>query len=589
MNGDLMRLVDSIHRDKEIDKAIIFEALEDALVSAARRHYGPKSDIAVFVDRESGQIQAFDGNEEIDAIDIGRIAAQTAKQVIIQKIRDAEQDALFNDYEGRVKQIVSGTIQRFEGSTIVVNLGRTEGILPRSEQVSEEGYRIGDRIRCYLLEVRRVGSRVRVILSRAHSEFIRRLFELEVPEIGERVIEIMVIAREPGYRTKVAVQSADAKVDCVGACVGVRGSRIKQIVAELNDEKIDIVRWSESRDALIANSLKPAEVRDVVVVAEFNRARVIVPEEELSLAIGKRGRNVRLAAKLCEVDIDIVSESEAGRELDELTEWLADFEDIAERFPQRLWQMGYAIEDIADGATGWIERFDVPEDRAAAVFERAKEGADALAAARVEEEAAAAEAEAAAAEAGEAEAEGEAAEGEALPEEEGGEGESLEAPAEGEATEAEEEADGEALPEEEREGAEATPDEGESPEPSAEDEAEPESDGAADEPAAPDEGEAEQPVGEAEAPQAEPVEEETAPPDEAEAPSGEAGLDGPEPAEAESPEPADEEPPADDESAPAAEEAGDDAEPADEAVSEQPDADASEPPEPQEDDKPMEL
>ena len=456
MNGDLLRLVDSIHRDKDIDKDIIFDALEDALLSAARRYYGPKSDMAVFVDRESGQIQAFDGNEEVNATDVGRIAAQTAKQVIIQKIRDAEQDAIFRDYEERIKQIVSGTIQRFEGSTIVVNLGRTEAILPRSEQVPEEGYRIGDRIRCYLFDVRRVGSRVRILLSRANPDFIRRLFELEVPEVSERVIEIMAIAREPGYRTKAAVASADSKVDCVGACVGVRGSRIKNIVAELNDEKIDIVRWSEARDVLIANALKPAEVRDVVVLAELNRARVVVPEEELSLAIGKRGRNVRLAAKLCDVDIDILSEAEADRELQEMVATFGELEDVPDRFAPRLFQMGYAVEDIAAGCSAWVERFDIPEERAAEIFELAKVAAEQIAAARAAEAAeaeaaaAAAEAEAAAA-ATEAEAPADAAEGEQPPDAAEGEQPPDEDQAPSEEGQAEEPADQEQAPTQEGE------------------------------------------------------------------------------------------------------------------------------------------
>jgi len=225
------------------------------------------------------------------------------------------------------------------------------------------------------------------------------------------VIEIMAIAREPGYRTKVAVASADIKVDCVGACVGVRGSRIKNIVAELNDEKIDIVRWSDSRDSFIGNALKPAEVREVVVVSEFNRARVIVPEEELSLAIGKRGRNVRLAAKLCNCDIDVLSEAEAERELQEMMAALDGMANVPDRFAQRLFQMGYSIEDIADGAKGWCERFDVGDAVAAEVYERAKAAVVQIAAARVEAEAAAVAAEAqeaaaaaAAAEAHEAEA-----------------------------------------------------------------------------------------------------------------------------------------------------------------------------------------
>jgi len=397
LNGDLLRLVDSIHRDKDIDKEIIFEALEDALLSAARKYYGPKADIAVFVDRETGKIEAYDGNEPVDAVAIGRIAAQTAKQVIIQKIRDAEQDAIFHDYEARVKQIVSGTIQRHEGAALIINLGRTEGILPRSEQVPEEGYRIGDRIRCYLLDVKRVGTRVRILLSRSHPDFIRRLFELEVPEIGERVIEIMAIAREPGYRTKVAVASAEAKVDCVGACVGVRGSRIKNIVAELNDEKIDIVRWSDSRDVFIANALKPAEVKEVVVIAELNRARVIVPEEELSLAIGKRGRNVRLAAKLCDIDIDVLSEAEAEREQQELAAALEGLEGLPERFAQRLFQMGYSVEDIAEGAAAWRERFNIGEELAQQIYARAKVAAEQIAVARQAAQAAAEAEEAAAA------------------------------------------------------------------------------------------------------------------------------------------------------------------------------------------------
>jgi N utilization substance protein A len=545
LNGDLLRLVDSIHRDKDIDKDIIFDALEDALQSAVRKYHGAKADIAVFVDRESGQIEAFDGNEPIDAVDIGRIAAQTAKQVIIQKLRDAEQDAIFRDYEARLKQIVSGTIQRFEGSTIIVNLGRTEGILPRSEQVPEEGYRIGDRIRCFLLAVRRVGSRVRILLSRTQPDFIRRLFELEVPEIAERVIEIMAIAREPGYRTKVAVASADSKVDCVGACVGVRGSRIKNIVAELNDEKIDIVRWSDSRDMLIANALKPAEVREVVVLSEYNRARVAVPEEELSLAIGKRGRNVRLAAKLCEVDIDILSEAEAARELEEMVAALGDMENVPDRFAQRLFQMGYAVEDIAEGASAWIERFDIDEATAAAIYERARVAAEEIAAARAEAEAAAAEAEAAEAEAQAAAEEGEKPEGE---EGEKAEGEAEPAIEEGQALEAEaREAEGAAEegegPEGETptEGGEATegeaqPGEGEAPEgeaPHAEPEAPPEQDEAP-------EGHAEETEAEAPAEDHEPLAEaQTDTPEEAalEAPNAEPTAD-----ETHSPEPPREEP-----------------------------------------------
>ena len=451
MNGDVLRLVDSIHRDKDIDKELIFDALEDALLTAARKFYGPKADIAVFVDRETGAIEAYDGNTPIDAVDIGRIAAQTAKQVIIQKIRDAEQDAIFHDYEGRLRQIVSGTIQRFEGNRLIVNLGRTEGILPRSEQVPEEGYRIGDRIRCYLKEVRRESGRLRIVLSRSHDEFIRRLFELEVPEIGERVIEIMAIAREPGYRTKVAVASADIKVDCVGACVGVRGSRIKNIISELGEEKIDIVRWSDSKDVFIANALKPAEVKEVVVINELNKARVTVPEEELTLANGNRGRNVRLAAKLCNCRIDVLSEAEAEREQQELAATLEGLEGLPERFAQRLFQMGYSVEDIAEGATAWIERFSIPEDLAREIYARSRIAAEQIAVARAAEEAAAAQE---AAEAAEAAAAEQAAQAEQPPAAEEA-AEAAPAPAQAEATP--EQAPPEELPPQAPEAEPATP------------------------------------------------------------------------------------------------------------------------------------
>ncbi|KPJ53183.1 MAG: hypothetical protein AMS16_05575, partial [Planctomycetes bacterium DG_58] len=310
MNGELLRLVDAIHRDKNIDRDILLEGIEQALASAARKVYGSE-EITVTIDRETGDISALDGDTPIDPVSLGRIAAQTAKQVMIQKIREAERDVIFEEYQDRKGQLVTGTVQRFEGGSLIVNLGKTEGILPRGEQIPGEVYQPGDRIRVLVLDVRKVGPRVKIILSRTHPDLIRRLFELEVPEVSEKIIEIKDLSREAGQRTKIAVSSIDSKVDCVGACVGVRGSRIKNIVDELNGEKIDIVRWNESPEVLIMAALKPAEISSIDLDPENMRARVIVPEDQLSLAIGKKGQNVRLASKLSSWELDIVSEAEA--------------------------------------------------------------------------------------------------------------------------------------------------------------------------------------------------------------------------------------------------------------------------------------
>ena len=307
---ELMRLVDTLHREKEIDSEVVFEGIEAALLSAARKHFGASEELVIQIDRETGEIVAQDGDETIDPTALGRIAAQTAKQVMIQKIREAECESISEDYTDRLMSIASGSVQRFEGPNIVVNLGRTEGFLPRSEQISGETYHVGERIRAIIIEVRAMGTKVRVVLSRAHPEFVQRLFELEVPEVAEGIIRVMGIAREPGHRTKVAVDSLDPKVDCVGACVGVQGSRIKSIVDELNGEKIDIVRWSDMLDSLIANTLKPAEIDSILLEEGKMHAIVLVPEDQLSLAIGKRGQNVRLASKLTGWDIDIQTRAE---------------------------------------------------------------------------------------------------------------------------------------------------------------------------------------------------------------------------------------------------------------------------------------
>src|SRR5512135_1049124 len=316
MSVDLVRIVDSIHRDKNIPKDILFDGIQSALTTAARKHYPEAGDIEVHIDRETGAIEATKDGVKMDPAELGRIAAQTAKQVIIQKIREAERDSLFDEFEDLRGEMATGTVRRFEGGAVTVDLGKTEALLPRSEQIPGESHHPGERVRAIILDVRKVGQRVKIILSRTHPDFVRRLFELEIPERSEEIITIRALAREAGYRSKVAVSSIDTKVDAVGACVGVRGTRIKNIVDELGGERIDIVRWNESLQVLIPNALQPAEIDEVMLCQLLGRAIVLVREDQLSLAIGRRGQNVRLASKLVGWDIEIMT----SEELDELIE-----------------------------------------------------------------------------------------------------------------------------------------------------------------------------------------------------------------------------------------------------------------------------
>ena len=309
MNGELLRIVDTIHRDKGIEKEVIIEALESALLSAVRKHYGvgEESDLTVKINRTTGKIET---NASLTLEQLGRIAAQTFKQVMIQKFREVERNQVYGDYEAKKGAIIVGSVQRFEGPHMIVSLNKVEAVIPRSEQVPGESYRVGDRIRALVAEVKKKGQKVRVVLSRANGDFVKKLFEAEVPEIQERLVEIRAIAREPGYRTKIAVASLNDKVDAVGACVGVRGARIKNIVEELSGEKVDIIRFENDPGSMIKNALKPAEVANIVLSAEHRRVRVIVTKDQLSLAIGKQGQNVRLASKLTRWDIDVVSQEE---------------------------------------------------------------------------------------------------------------------------------------------------------------------------------------------------------------------------------------------------------------------------------------
>ncbi len=310
MNGELLAVLDHIEREKGIDREVLIGAVESALVSAAKKTLGPKAeDVSVKLDRTTGLIKVCSGNKEIPSDDFGRIAAQTAKQIIIQKIREAERDVIYLDFQSRVGNVITGTVYRFEKGNIVADLGKTEGIIPRREQSQKETFRQGDRIKAYVLEVKKTRKGPQIILSRSNPGLVKKLFELEVPEIYEGIVEIKSISRESGDRTKIAVTSKDEKVDCVGACVGMRGSRVKNIVKELQGEKIDIVRWNEDIKEYITAALNPAKVANIKLDKEAKRALVTVDDDQLSLSIGKKGQNVRLAAKLTGWNIDIKSKS----------------------------------------------------------------------------------------------------------------------------------------------------------------------------------------------------------------------------------------------------------------------------------------
>src|SRR5436309_2409880 len=286
MNGaDVLRIVDLMHREKNIPKEVIFEGIEAALQLAAERaHGGPPDEdeevegpeVVVTIDRMTGDIKATKGDEVIDPEELGRIAAQSAKQVMIQKIREAECNSVFDRYERLKGELVRGTIQRIDAGTAIVTVDRNEAILPRSEQIPGETHHVGETVKAVVLEVRKAGQRVKIVLSRCHPDFVRCLFEEEIPEIKERVIEIKAIAREAGHRTKIAVSSIDMKVDCVGACVGIRGSRIKNVIDELGGERIDIVRWNDSLQVMIPNALQPAEIEEVFLYPRPGRAIVLV-------------------------------------------------------------------------------------------------------------------------------------------------------------------------------------------------------------------------------------------------------------------------------------------------------------------------
>src|SRR5580765_373941 len=379
MNQELIRIVDGIARDKNIEREQIYSDIEQAIASGLRKQFNTEdtSEFQVSLDRASGLISATRQGQPLDLKVVGRIGAQTVKQVMIQLLRQDERGSIYEEYKDRVGTIVTGTIARFEGGSMIVNLGRVEGIMPRSEQIPGETHDPGERVQALILEVRDTPSAVKIILSRSHPEMIKRLFEREVPEVGERTIEIKALAREPGHRTKIAVSSIDSKVDAVGACVGVRGSRIKNIVDELGGEKIDIVRWNESSQILIGNALKPAEVTEVALCFELGRATVVVNDDQLSLAIGKRGQNVRLAARLTGWDIDILTPPEFQNGIERLNQTLIAIEGVSQEMVDKIIALGLIdVRDIEEVGTGpLMEEVGLEEEVAARVMERCAEEA----------------------------------------------------------------------------------------------------------------------------------------------------------------------------------------------------------------------
>lgn len=343
MNPDeILRIVDQIHLERNIDKEIVFFGIEQALAVAARKQGNESSKIVVFIDRQTGEISAFRDDIPVSPEEIsGRIGAQTAKQIIIQKIREGEQTAIFNEYLRQQDELVSGIVHRNDGGATLVTLDKVEAILPRTEKIPGDMFHPGERINAVVVEVKRNGMRVKVILSRTRPVFLQRLFEQEVPEIAEGVIEIKGIAREAGHRSKVAVYSSDPRIDCVGACIGLRRGRIRNISEELGNERIDVVGWENDLLNFIPKSLAPAVVDEVILCSMLGRAIVLVQKDQRSLAIGKRGQNVRLASKLCGWDIEIMTRDELDELLSKAVEDFLKVEGVSPDLADQLVGAGF--------------------------------------------------------------------------------------------------------------------------------------------------------------------------------------------------------------------------------------------------------
>jgi N utilization substance protein A len=397
INGaELLRGVDYVNREKNVSREVIFSAIEKAVRLAIHKSYDDEeedSGVEVAIDRGTGDIMAKRGDVVLDVESLGRIAAQAAKQMIIQLLKEEESNAVFNEYSAQKGDLITGIVRRFDGGAATVSIGKTEALLPRGEQIPGETHHVDERVKAVILDVRKQGHRVRIILSRTHGDFVRRLFEQEIPEISDQTIAIKAIAREAGYRAKVAVSSIDMKVDCVGACVGVRGSRIKNIVDELGGERIDIVRWNDSLQVLIPNALQPAAIEEVFLYPRLGRAIVLVKEDQLSLAIGRRGQNVRLASKLVGWDIEIMTHDELNESIDRAVGWFTQIPNVSEELVEAFIEEGFlSYDDLTFLEPAQLaELASVTEEQAEEIILFAEEAAE-----RVEEETKAAKAEEAA-------------------------------------------------------------------------------------------------------------------------------------------------------------------------------------------------
>ncbi len=420
---ELLQIADAVAREKTIDRRIVIEAMEDAIQKAAKSRYGVDTEIRAEIDNKTGEIRlqrlmevvetpedfavqiALEDarrrnpaaqigdfiSEPLPPLDYGRIAAQSAKQVIMQKVRDAERDRQYEDYKDRIGDIVNGTVKRVEYGNVIVDLGRGEAIIRRDEMIPRETFRYGDRVRAYVYDVRREQRGPQIFLSRTHPQFMAKLFTMEVPEIYDGIIEIKSVARDPGSRAKIAVVSHDSSIDPVGACVGMRGSRVQAVVGELHGERIDIIPWSPDAATFIVNALQPAEVSKVVLDEDAERIEVVVPDDQLSLAIGRRGQNVRLASQLTGWDIDILTEDEESerrqKEFADRTELFVNALDVDEMVAQLLASEGFAnVEEVAYvdlDEVASIEGFD--EDTAEELQTRAREYLEAIEQAQDEE------------------------------------------------------------------------------------------------------------------------------------------------------------------------------------------------------------
>lgn len=407
MTSDLSKVLDQVGREKGVERDTLIQTLEEAVKAAARKKLGPNYDLEISFNEEMGEIEIFEFKEVVEEVtnenleisleganeidpdavigdslgirmetdELGRVAAQSAKQVIMQRLREAERNIVFDDFKDRRGEIIHGIVQRFDKGSIIVNLGKTEAEFPSKEQIPKESFKQGDRIRAYIMEVKQFSRGPQIILSRTHPNFLSALFENEVPEISEGIVSIIQVAREPGSRAKIAVASKDSDVDPVGACVGMKGSRVQAVVQELRGEKIDIVTWDSDPAKFICNALAPAEITRVVVDEANHSMVVVVPDDQLSLAIGRRGQNVRLASKISGWNLDVTSESDYNKELKDAYNSLLCLEGVGEAIATDLYQEGFrSIEDIASTSADELENIDgLSDEDAVELIETAKE------------------------------------------------------------------------------------------------------------------------------------------------------------------------------------------------------------------------